>query len=158
MSCLVSLVLTLSQVESQIWGIFESKIFTKSRLHTLRWKHLREKMALKESLVDGQAEALRRWREEDELHGWSEETAENGKACGWPSKVRLHLVIIKVSVSCSNTGPALPHRAPSTPHRPLPWATTPRSPKYHLLSSQIRKLSSKQRRGCACSHRAGYWY
>ena len=36
MSFLVSLVLMVSQVESQIWGIFESKIFTKSRCHTLR--------------------------------------------------------------------------------------------------------------------------
>lgn len=94
--------------------------------------------------------------EEDELHGWSGETTGNGKACDWPSKVRLHLVIIKVNVSCSNTGPALLHRAPSTPHRPLPWATRPRSPKYHLLSSQIKELRSKQRTGCACSHRAGY--
>lgn len=43
--------------------------------------------------------------EEDELHGWSGETTGNGKACGWPSKVRLHLVIIKVNVSCSTQDP-----------------------------------------------------
>lgn len=53
---------------------------------------------------------------------------------------------VKVTVTRSNAGPVLPHGAPSTAYRSQPWATGLRPPKYNLLSSQMEKLRSKQRR------------
>ena len=55
-------------------------------------------------------------------------------------------MIVKVTVTRSNTGPVPPHRSPSTPYRSQPWATRLRPPKYNPLSSQMEKLRSKQRR------------